>query len=113
VASTVAKRMRRAHHLTDPLLAEAELEALARELDRSHRGAAASLREGLAETLTIVRLGVPPTLARRLRSTDEGFKARGALSTGWVGVSLVGGRGRPRSQEQGLGAGSPAALLAP
>jgi putative transposase len=48
-----------------------------------------------------------------LRTTDESFKARVALSTGWDGVSLVGGRGRPRSQEQGLGAGSPAAQLAP
>jgi transposase-like protein len=48
----------------------AELEALARSLDRSHPGAAASLREGLAETLTIARLGVPPTLARTLRSTN-------------------------------------------
>jgi putative transposase len=70
VASTVAKRMRRAYHHTDPLGAQAELEALARELDRSHPGAAASLREGLAETLTILRLGVPPTLARTLRSTN-------------------------------------------
>jgi hypothetical protein len=70
VASTVAKRMRRAYHHTDPLVAQAELEALARELDRSHPGAAASLREGLAETLTIGRLGVPPTLARTLPSTN-------------------------------------------
>jgi putative transposase len=70
LASTVAKRMRQAYHLADPLLAEAELEALARSLDRSHPGAAASLREGLAETLTIIRLGVPPTLARTLRSTN-------------------------------------------
>src|SRR5262249_54877652 len=31
---------------------------------------AASLREGMAETLTILRLGVPPTLARTLRSTN-------------------------------------------
>jgi putative transposase len=68
VASTVAKRMRRAYHHPDALVARAELEALARELDRSHPGAAASLREGLAETLTILRLGVPPTLARTLRS---------------------------------------------
>jgi Transposase, Mutator family len=37
----------------------------------------------------------------------------GALSAGWDGVSLIGGRGRPRSQEQGRGAGSPAAQLAP
>ena len=71
VASTVAKRMRRAYHHTDPLVAQAELEALARKLDRSHPGAAASLREGLAETLTILRLGVPPTLARTLRSTNS------------------------------------------
>jgi putative transposase len=49
----------------------------------------------------------------KLWSTDESFKARVALSAGWGGVSLVGGRGRPRSEEQGLGAGSPAAQLAP
>jgi transposase-like protein len=49
----------------------------------------------------------------RLRATDERFKARVALSAGWDGVSLVGGRGRPRSEEQGRGAGSPAAQLAP
>ena len=29
------------------------------------------MREGLAETLTIGRLGVPPTLARTLRSTNS------------------------------------------
>lgn len=70
IAATVAKRMRAAYRNPDPLLAQAELEALARELDRSHPGAAGSLREGLAETLTIGRLGVPPTLARTLRSTN-------------------------------------------
>ncbi|HYJ72468.1 MAG TPA: IS256 family transposase [Actinomycetota bacterium] len=70
VASTVAKRMRAAYRNPDPLVAQADLEALARELDRSHPGAAGSLREGLAETLTIGRLGVPPTLARTLRSTN-------------------------------------------
>jgi len=37
---------------------------------RTHPGAAASLREGLEETLTVLRLGVPPTLARTLRSTN-------------------------------------------
>jgi putative transposase len=70
VASTVAKRMRAAYRNPDPLVAQADLEALARELGRSHPGAAGSLREGLAETLTIGRLGVPPTLARTLRSTN-------------------------------------------
>jgi transposase-like protein len=71
LASVVAKRMRAAYHNPDPLEAKADLEALARELGRSHPGAAASLREGLAETLTIARLGVPPTLARTLRSTNS------------------------------------------
>jgi putative transposase len=71
LASVVAKRMRAAYRNPDPLVAQAELEALARELDRSHPGAAASLREGLADTLTIGRLGVPPTLARTLRSTNS------------------------------------------
>jgi putative transposase len=71
LASTVAKRMRAAYRNPDPLVAQADLEALARELDRSHPGAAASLREGLVETLTIGRLGVPPTLARTLRSTNS------------------------------------------
>ena len=39
-------------------------------MERPPPGAAASLREGLSETLTVLRLGVPPTLARTLRSTN-------------------------------------------
>jgi putative transposase len=68
--SLVASRMRRAYHADSALAAEAELCALAAELDRTHPGAAASLREGMAETLTVLRLNVPPTLARTLRSTN-------------------------------------------
>jgi putative transposase len=68
--SVVAARMRRAYHADSALAAEAELTALATELDRTHPSVAASLREGLAETLTVLRLGVPPTLARTLRSTN-------------------------------------------
>jgi putative transposase len=60
LAATVAKRMRQAYRLADPLLAEAELEALARSLDRSHPAPPHPCGEGLAETLTILRLGVPP-----------------------------------------------------
>jgi transposase-like protein len=66
----VERRMRDAYHADSALAAQAQLEALARELDKTHPGAAASLREGLAETLTVLRLGVPPTLARTLRSTN-------------------------------------------
>jgi putative transposase len=54
----------------DQRSSEAALLTLAKEPDRTHPGAAASLREGLHETLTVLRLGVPPTLARTLRSTN-------------------------------------------
>ncbi len=66
----VAKRMRAAYHAGSALQAEALLEALAKELDKTHPGAAGSLREGMAETLTVLRLDVPPRLARTLRSTN-------------------------------------------
>jgi transposase-like protein len=68
--STVGRKMTDAYHAGSALEAEAALLALATELDRTHPGAAASLREGLDETLTVLRLGVPPTLARTLRSTN-------------------------------------------
>ena len=68
--SSVGCRMTDAYHAGSALEAEAALLALAKELDRTHPGAAASLREGLDETLTVLRLGVPPTLARTLRSTN-------------------------------------------
>ena len=68
---TVAeRRMRQAYHAESALKAEGLLAELARELDKTHPGAATSLREGMAETLTILRLDVPPTLARTLRSTN-------------------------------------------
>jgi putative transposase len=66
----VEKRIRAAYHADSALEAEALLTALAKELDKTHPGAAGSLREGMAETLTVLRLGVPPTLARTLRSTN-------------------------------------------
>ncbi|MGO9355973.1 MAG: IS256 family transposase [Mycobacterium sp.] len=68
--SSVGRRMTDAYHAGSALEAEAALLALAKELDRTHPGAAASLREGLDETLTVLRLNVPPTLARTLRSTN-------------------------------------------
>jgi len=68
--------VRAAYHAAT-LDAEAQLLRLARELDKTHQGAAASLREGQPRPspCTVLRLGVPPTLARTLRSTDESFKA--------------------------------------
>ena len=68
--SSVGRKMTDAYHAPSALEAEAALLALAKELDRTHPGAAASLREGLHDTLTVLRLGAPPTLARTLRSTN-------------------------------------------
>ena len=45
--------MRAAYHADSALEAQALLEALAHELDKTHPGAAGSLRDGLAETLTV------------------------------------------------------------
>ena len=70
VARVVEKRMRAAYRNPDPLAGQGDLEALARELDHAHPGAAGSLREGLAETFTVARLQVHSTLARTLRSTN-------------------------------------------
>jgi putative transposase len=70
VAATVTAKMHAAYRSGDHITALAGLEELARQLDHKHPGAAASLREGLDETLTVLRLGVPPTLARTLRSTN-------------------------------------------
>jgi transposase-like protein len=52
-------------------LAKRRLEQLARWLEREgHAGAASSLREGLEETLTVLRLELPEALRRLLVSTN-------------------------------------------
>jgi putative transposase len=66
----VKQRLRRAWALDDHARALDQLRALARELDRSYPGAAGSLREGMEETLTLTRLGVPGNLKRTLESTN-------------------------------------------
>ena len=62
--------MRAAYRDPDPLHAEGDARGTRPLARQGHPGAAGSLREGLAETLTVNRLGVPPTLARTLRSTN-------------------------------------------
>jgi transposase-like protein len=66
----VRARMRAAWALTDAELAEQRLQLLASELDRTWPDAAASLREGMAETLTLTRLGITGQLAKTLCSTN-------------------------------------------
>jgi putative transposase len=66
----VKRRLRRAWADTDHDRALDTLRALAQELDRSRPGAAASLREGLEETLTLTRLGIKGSLRTTLQSTN-------------------------------------------
>jgi putative transposase len=66
----VRARIRAAWSLSDPLLAEQRLGLLAGELDRTWPDAAGSLREGLQDTLTLMRLGITGTLATTLSSTN-------------------------------------------
>jgi transposase-like protein len=66
----VKRRLRRAWAETDHDRALDQLRLLASELDRSHPGAAASLREGLQETLTLTRLGIRGRLRTTLESTN-------------------------------------------
>jgi transposase-like protein len=66
----VGRALADAYELADAVLAKRRLLQLAAGLDRPDPGAAASLREGLDETLTLQRLGVAGALYRTLRSTN-------------------------------------------
>ena len=70
VIDRVKARLRAAWATADHAEAQGQLESLARELEHPHPGAAASLREGLAETLTVQRLGVTGKLKKTLDSTN-------------------------------------------
>jgi hypothetical protein len=54
----IKARMRRAWRETDYERALEQLQRLADELEHTHPGAAGSLREGMEETLTVIRLGI-------------------------------------------------------
>jgi len=63
----VRRKLRQAWAKPTVAEAHADLDALARSLARRRPGAAASLREGLDDTLTVNRLGVTGTLPRPSR----------------------------------------------
>jgi transposase-like protein len=102
--ASVARAMREAYLCPDAKLAQRQLERLAASLERDHPGAAASVREGLAETLTLQRLGLSGALYLTLRSTNPiehvnskivAFTRRdsrwrgGAMLQRWVGAALI------------------------
>jgi transposase-like protein len=66
----VRRKLRAAWANPNAREAEAALRALAGQLDKVNPDAAASLREGLAETLTVTRLGVTGSLLKTVMSTN-------------------------------------------
>lgn len=87
--------LREAWSLHDAKLAKTRLEGLASSLEADHPGAAASVREGLEETLTLQGLGIDGTLYRKLRSTNaienlnSGIAAYSKNVKRWQGGSMV------------------------
>jgi transposase-like protein len=67
----IHKALAEAYALPSAKVAKRRLEQLARALEKAHPSAARSLREGLEETLTLQRLGIPEGALRdTLRSTN-------------------------------------------
>ena len=66
----VSRKLEQAWRETDYEKARTALTSLAKTLDDKYPGAAASLREGLEETLTVLRLELPEALRKTLRSTN-------------------------------------------
>jgi transposase-like protein len=67
----VGRLMNDAYRSAKADTARKRLRALVSWLDNNgEEGAAASLREGLEETLTVMKLGLPPTLARSFSTTN-------------------------------------------
>jgi putative transposase len=71
LAATVAKRMRAAYRIADPLLAEAELEALAHSPDRSHPGAAAFFASTGTAPARALRAALDQRIATDVTPTKE------------------------------------------
>jgi putative transposase len=67
---SLRRAMNEAYESSDPKRALRLLENLAARLEAEHPGAAASLHEGLAETLTVIQLGLTGWLRLTLRTTN-------------------------------------------
>jgi transposase-like protein len=93
--SRVSRRLSRAYDLTDEATARKDLQDLAKELEAVNPSAARSLEEGLDETLTVQRLGLPALLRVSLRSTNviessnSGVRDRGRNVKRWQGGDHV------------------------
>lgn len=106
----VGAKMRQAWEAASAEKAKSILESLARSLG-DHPSAAASVREGLDETLTLLRLGVGGALYRSLRTTNpiENLQGtirqvtrnvrrwrNGSMAVRWVATALIEAQSRFR-----------------
>ena len=95
VMKAACGRQRPAAYRLDAEQGMARLRHQARWLEGEYPSAAASLREGLAETFTINRLGLPPTLRRCLATTNliesphSGVRLRTRRVTNWKQGNMV------------------------
>ena len=95
--ASVRRAMNQAYESSRVASARRQLERLARSLESDHPGAAASLREGLEETLTLQRLGlkVKGALWKTLRSTNPIENLNGGVAQftrnvrRWRGGSMI------------------------
>ena len=93
--ASVTAILREAWGLDNAKMAKRRLERLASSLEAKHPGAAASVKEGLDETLTLQRLGIRGTLYKKLRSTNAIENLNGGITTysrnvkRWQGGSMV------------------------
>ncbi len=109
--ASVGRALRDAWDSANAGLAKKQLQRLATSLQAKHPGAAASLREGLEETLTVQGLGVTGALYRTLRTTNpienlNGLIAHytrnvkrwkdGLMTLRWVASALTDAAGRMR-----------------
>jgi putative transposase len=76
----VGKALRDAWDSPNEKLAAKQLQRLANSLEADHPGAAASLREGMAETLTVQGLGITGALYRTLRTTNPIENLNGSIA---------------------------------
>ena len=78
--ASVNRAMRDAWCSHDPALARRQLMRLATSLQAKHPGAAASMRQGLEETLTLQELGITGALYRTLRTTNPLENLNGSIA---------------------------------
>lgn len=93
--ATTKRAIQQAYKTKSHARARDQLENLARALEEEHPSAAASIREGLDETLTIKRFGLPDALVRTLSTTNpieniqSGIRRVCKRVTRWKGGNMI------------------------